>query len=423
MIKFLAKGLLRDRSRSLFPTLTVMIGVMLTVFMYSYMNGVTNDFIRSGASFNTGHMKVMSRAYAGESDRSPNDLAYIGSQSLITDLKRDFPEIIWTPRIRFGGLLDIPDEKGETRAQSPVAGLGIDLFSTSGPEREILNLNKAVVRGRLPGRAGEILISNELSRRLGISLGETATLISSTMYGSMAAANFKVVGTVRFGISAMDRGAMLADISDIQRALDMDDAAGEILGFFGDQTYRGKETEEIVAAFNKRHQRDDEFSPVMVSLRDQNGLGETLDMFKYYSGILISVFVVVMSMILWNAGLMGSIRRYGEIGLRLAIGENKGHVYRTMILESLAIGLAGTIVGTALGVSISYFLQVKGINIGSMMRDASILMSVVIRARVTPVSFIIGFIPGLMATLLGASIAGIGIYKRQTSQLARELET
>jgi putative ABC transport system permease protein len=423
MIKFLAKGLFRDRSRSLFPALTVMIGVMLTVFMYSYMNGVANDFIRSGASFSSGHMKVMSRAYAEESDRSPNDLAFVGVDSLMADLKREFSGIVWTPRIRFGGLLDIPDEKGETRAQSPVVGLGIDLFSISSPEREILNLGKAMVQGRLPGSAGEILVSDELSQRLGVSLGETATLISSTMYGSMAAANFEVVGTVRFGVSAMDRGAMLADISDIQRALDMHDAAGEILGFFGDQTYRNKETKKIVAAFNERHQDGDEFSPVMVSLRDQNGLGDTLDMFKYYSGILITVFIVVMSMVLWNAGLMGSIRRYGEIGLRLAIGEDKGHVYRTMILESVVIGLVGSVAGTALGVGASYFLQVKGINVGSMMRDASMLMSDVIRARVTPVSFIIGFIPGLVATLLGAAIAGIGIYKRQTSQLTRELET
>ena len=275
----------------------------------------------------------------------------------------------------------------------------------------------------MPDRAGEILISDDLLHRLAIELGETATLISSTMYGSMAVVNFEVVGTVRFGISAMDRGAMLADISDIQRALDMHDAAGEILGFFGDQTYRNSETQEIVAAFNKRRQDGDEFSPVMVSLRDQNSLGDTLDMFKYYSGILITVFIAVMSMVLWNAGLMGSIRRYGEIGLRLAIGEDKGHVYRAMILESVVIGLVGSVAGTALGVGASYFLQVKGINVGSMMRDASMLMSDVIRARVTPISFIIGFIPGLVATLLGASIAGIGIYKRQTSQLTRELET
>ena len=43
-----------------------------------------------------------------------------------------------------------------------------------------------------------------------------------------------------------------------------------------------------------------------------------------------------MSIVLWNAGLIGSLRRYGEIGVRLAFGEDKGRLYRAMIVESLA---------------------------------------------------------------------------------------
>ena len=43
MILFLLKGLIRDRSRSLFPVLTVFIGVFLAVFLYSYMDGVMSE--------------------------------------------------------------------------------------------------------------------------------------------------------------------------------------------------------------------------------------------------------------------------------------------------------------------------------------------------------------------------------------------
>jgi putative ABC transport system permease protein len=34
-----------------------------------------------------------------------------------------------------------------------------------------------------------------------------------------------------------------------------------------------------------------------------------------------------------------------------------------------------------------------------------------------------GFIPEILSTLVGAGLAGIGIYKRQTAQLFKELET
>jgi putative ABC transport system permease protein len=93
-----------------------------------------------------------------------------------------------------------------------------------------------------------------------------------------------------------------------------------------------------------------------------------------------------------------------------------------MILESMMIGILGSLVGTLLGVAISYELQDKGISIASMMKNASMMLSDVMRAQVTPTSFVIGFIPGLLATLLGTSISGIGIYQRQTSQLTKELE-
>jgi len=160
----------------------------------------------------------------------------------------------------------------------------------------------------------------------------------------------------------------------------------------------------------------------MLSLRDQAGLAQLLDMYNYFSSVAIFLFITVMSIVLWNAGLMGSLRRYGEIGVRLAIGESKGHIYRAMLMEALAIGFFGSIIGTGIGLALSYYLQYTGINISSMMKDASMMMSDVMRARVTPASYFIGFIPGLCATFIGTSISGIGIYRRQTSQLAKELE-
>ncbi len=423
MIKFILKGILRDRSRSLFPLITVISGVMLTVLGYCWLGGAQESFFESIAKFETGHLQIMSRAYAEEADQIPNDLAYIGVGSLLEDLKSQYPELIWTPRIKFGGLLDIPDEEGETRDQGPVAGFAVDLFSSETPEKIILNLEEALVRGHLPEKPGEILISDGFARKLNVAVGETATLIGVTMYGGMAAVNFTVSGTVRFGVTVMDRGAMLADITDIQAALDMEDAAGEILGFLKDFTYRDEEAEDIKTSFNARYSKEsDEFSPIMGTLLEKSGMSDVMAMLESFSGIIIIIFIAVLSIVLWNAGLIGSLRRYGEIGVRLAMGERKSHLYSSVIAESLMIGFIGSILGTVLGLVFSYYLQVHGLDISSMMENATIMISDVMRAKVTPASFYIGFIPGMAATLLGASIAGIGIYRRKTSMLMKELE-
>ena len=59
------------------------------------------------------------------------------------------------------------------------------------------------------------------------------------------------------------------------------------------------------------------------------------------------------------------------------------------------IGLAGSVVGTALGLAVSYYLQAKGVNIGGMLQNAPIMIERTVRARVTPVSYVLGFLPGL----------------------------
>ena len=50
MIPFLIKGLWRDRTRSLFPFITVVTGVMITVLMQTYMAGITSNMSWSSAS-------------------------------------------------------------------------------------------------------------------------------------------------------------------------------------------------------------------------------------------------------------------------------------------------------------------------------------------------------------------------------------
>jgi putative ABC transport system permease protein len=130
-----------------------------------------------------------------------------------------------------------------------------------------------------------------------------------------------------------------------------------------------------------------------------------------------------MSIVLWNTGLIGGLRRYGEIGVRLAVGEEKGHIYRSMIFESIFIGIIGSFLGTLIGLGFSYWLQEVGIDIGDMMKNSKMMMPTVIRSNITPTAYYLGFIPGLFSVVLGTMLSGIGIYKRKTAQLFKELET
>jgi len=423
MIKFVLKGLMRDRSRSLFPVLTVVSGVMLTVFMYSWMNGFMSDMVQTTANFITGHVRIMSHEYRLEESQLPNDLALMGTDSLLNQLKHTYPDMIWQQRIRFGGLLDVPGKDGITRDQVPVFGLGVSLVDTASREIHILKLRDNLQTGTVPDKPGEILISSMIAENVGIETGDTVTFIGTTMHGSMSMKNFIVSGTVLFGVSGLDRSFLLADVRDVQDALDMYDSAGEIIGLFIKGIYDKERSVTMSESFNSMFSyADDSLAPEMVPLYQQNELSSIIDMAQQMSGIIAFVFIAAMSVVLWNAGLLGGLRRYGEFGVRLAIGETKKDIYRTLIMESAIIGIAGSVLGTAAGLAVSYYLEYHGLNIGSMMRNATLNINQVVRADVNFTSYYIGFIPGIFATVLGALISGINVFKRNTAQLFKEFE-
>jgi putative ABC transport system permease protein len=423
MIRFIIKGLFRDKHRSRLPMIVVAIGVMLTVLLTTWITGVLGDSINLNAKLSTGHVKVVTRAYRESMDQIPVDLSLTGTQALLGELKKDYPSVFWVERIEFGGLLDVPDVKGETKSQGPFTGIAADLFHPGSGEKQRLNLDKIIVEGKMPSSPGEILISSTFAQRLSLRLNDKVTFIGSTMYGEMSITNFRIAGTIRYGIAALDRGSVIMDISDARKALDMEDACNEILGFIDPEYYNDEKATMITKSFDSKHTDKDKFAPVMLRLRDQNDLGSLIDLMSGVVGIVSFIFILVMSVVLWNAGLVGGLRRYGEVGLRLAMGEGKGHIYRSMIAESLAIGIAGSVIGVSIGLALSYWMEQKGLDFSGAMQNATMLMPGIFRTRITPEAWYIGFIPGILATVVGTMLSGIGIYKRQTATLFKELQS
>ncbi|MBN1406665.1 MAG: ABC transporter permease [Calditrichaceae bacterium] len=424
MFKFLLKGILRDHHRSLFPIVIVVLGVSLTVLAHCWINGILGDMIDFNAKYSTGHVKIVTNGYEDNMDQMPVELALGNVDELLAKVRKDYPKMEWVERIRFGGLIDAPDNKGETRAQGPALGLAVDLLSPDTKEVERLNINKSIVRGKSPEKNGEILISDELADKLKVIPGQIVTLMTSTMYGSMAMQNYIVSGTIKFGVTAMDKGAMILDITDAKYVMDMQDEVSEILGYFSNGIYNNVSATTVQNRFNAAYKDSTgEFAPVMLKLRDQNELASMLDYISRMISIFISVFVLAMSIVLWNAGLLGGLRRYGEMGLRLAIGEFKGRVYRSLIYESVIVGFIGSAIGTIIGLGAAFYLQEVGLDFSDLMQNATVLWPGVFRAKITLPAYYIGFIPGLISTVIGTMLSGIGIYKRQTAQLFKELET
>lgn len=422
MLKFLFKGLMRDKSRSLLPIIVVTIGVTMTVFLQAYMNGIFTDSIESTAKFSSGHVKVTTLAYKNNESQMPNDYALSNVDGVLGKLRTNYPDMTWVDRIQFGGLLDAPDTTGNTRSQGNVVGMGLHLIG-SNDEIERMDLRSKLITGHFPAHTGDMLITDQLAKKMKLKIGDPVTLMSVSMYGDMAMYTFIVCGTLHFGTEMLDRGMVMADINDIRMALNMEDAAGEILGFFNGAVYDNKRATGLAQDFNIANTKnDDKFSLTMSPMSGVGGMDFLIAYSDNAQFIIIFIFVLAMSIVLWNTGLVGGLRRYGEFGLRLAIGENKKEIYTSLIGEAFLTGIVGSVLGITIGLILSWLMQTYGLDTSGMMKNSQLMMPTVFRSQINAQTFYIGFFPGVLSTVIGAMLAGIGIYKRQTASLFKELE-
>ena len=428
MIDFLFKGLIRDKSRSFFPVIIITLIVSIIIFFSGFLNGVYNSLFLNTAILNSGHVKVVTHAYNLEHQLLPNDLALLDIDSKLNQLENTYEDYIWTPRITFAGLLDVPDENGETLSQSPVIGLGVDFFSEESKQLDIWDLKDKIIEGNFLNQNNQVLLSKKLSKRLEVFPGDVVTFIGATMYGGFTTYNLKVTGIFDLNLGPVDKDMMIVDFQGAQEILDMEqeNAASEILGYDKKLFFSDENTVRIRKDFNSNYSSsNDEYRPVMLALRDSNQMSTIVDFSDVIMSIILGLFLVVVTLVLWNMGIMSGLRRYGEIGMRLAIGETKGHVFKSMVIESVIIGFFGSIMGTTLGILLTSYLQRVGIDYSKAidsLSSSNFAMPNVFYPQVTPDLFYIGFIPGILATVFGTMLAGRAIYKREMAQLFKELE-
>jgi putative ABC transport system permease protein len=431
MIRWLLKGIWRDKTRSLFPFLVITVGVTLLIYLLGFMEGTFAGMIDMTAHLDTGHLRFVNKPFYDEEHLFPLDRALAGQKETLQWLeKTGDPRIEWSPRIRWGAIMDVPDEKGETKSQTPVVGMAIDLLDKKSPERKRLDLEKSVIEGVIPSHAKEMLVGYRLAEALGLSLGDKVTLLGQNFDGGMATDNYQVVGFIRFGLAAMDKKMALIDLADAQQTFYMEDMVTDFLGFLpmnvGYKKYDllKKEIADQLPAFKQHPPKEwaSDDDPIVLSVLDQRNLRELAVKFELVDKVVVGVFTFLMVLVLWNAGLLNGVHRYGEMGLLLAMGETHKKLIGLMALEAFMVGVLGSAAGCLIGGGLVYYLQEVGINTHGVFETSGLMMSDVIRARLSLDAFVFAVVPGVTASVVGNLIANLAIYQRSEANLFRELE-
>jgi putative ABC transport system permease protein len=204
-------------------------------------------------------------------------------------------------------------------------------------------------RELLAGDEGKVVVGADLVDQLGAEVGGTVKIRGES---------FEVVGLYERTLSAPDStvSMTLEDAQDIfidtlpkavSADLRADDLATSIVLFTED----GLEPDRAVARVQTKLGPD--FS-VQGPADFERLVREPLSIFNYIVYAVAAIALLVGTLSIINTMTMSISERTREIGIRKAIGATRGAIMRQFILESALIGLAGGVLGLALGALITW---------------------------------------------------------------------
>lgn len=230
-------------------------------------------------------------------------------------------------------------------AVAPIALQGIDPSQIDA----IIPISQSIVDGSADLSTGGLLIGAELAEDLGLRAGIPVLLRSDRGIERL----IPVTGIFRIGLSNVDRRVAYMSIAVARPLLALPNGVTSVSIKLDDPELAPSVAEQL-----KRQ------IPLKITAwQEKNRNLETALESQGRTGNFIQAFALIAIMIsIASALLLTSVRRRGEIGIMRSFGISRGFIASVFVFQGVIIGLAGSLIGSALGYRLCLFLSegVKG---------------------------------------------------------------
>ena len=262
-----------------------------------------------------------------------------------------------------------------------------------------------IAQGKFPTGPNEVALDESSAEKAGYVVGDTVKVIAQA--GSR---EFKMVGIASYGDVRSPGGATFA-LFDVPTAAEFLGKPGYVDAILvvGD----GSRSDEVLA-----QDIDKIFDPASkietltgaeITKETQDDIGEALSFFSIFLTIFSIIALGVGSFVIYNVFSISAAQRQRENALLRALGASRSQITRSMLVESVVVGLFGSTVGFIGGMGISKLLGVAlpalGIDLpsgGLVVTQSAIVTTILVGLIVTVLSAILparraGKVPPLAA--------------------------
>jgi ABC-type lipoprotein release transport system permease subunit len=339
------RNLWRNRRRTTLALAAIGLSVALVLIYDGMLRWESDWMLDTITGPMLGHLQIHAPEWrrTRAMDRTLRDLSHT-----LDDLRRD-PDIVGaTPRIYAPALAAIAEEG------FAVFVLGVDLVEESKPSRLLANVTTSVVNDH------RVLMGRVLAEQMDVHVGEEIALVGQGVDGSLANDLFTVAALVETPVDLVNRQAVVMAIDQAQSLFVMPDEAHEVVLYTRDPASAGA----VAARFNG--------SPILRGAEALDWMTLAPSMVDLIELVQVAwIFVLVLVLMAAAAGvantmLMATFERTHEFGMLLALGTAPSRIVEMIVLESLALGITGALLGTALGGALVAWAHQTGIDYAAL---------------------------------------------------------
>lgn len=384
----------RNRRRSVLSLSAIAVAAMAITLLFALLAGMEADLSANLVNYYNGEVRVRHESYGAYERFNPLHLRVEDADRAVEAL-RDVTEVkSISPRVRFPGAVF----KSERTFGLQGIGMDFDL------EREYQDLEKILARGTLPDQAGiqgkrvPAAIANGVAERLDLAIGDSFTVLATTMSRGSNAMTFQVTGILDFPVSGLNAATFVAPLSAVQRLLRMGEGVTELLLKGVDES----EPKEVAAAVSRAlagfAQRDELIVQPWTEIRTTYSF---IEIARATYRVMAIFFFLLGSTVVINTIMMTVFERKQEIGTLSALGMDRREITRMFFYEAGIMSFLGSLAGVLLGSAVVIPLSRRGLNFSDALQGVSMEVSDIIYPVLEPGTTIMV----LIVSTLVASVA------------------
>jgi lipoprotein-releasing system permease protein len=200
-----------------------------------------------------------------------------------------------------------------------------------------------------------IVLGDELAVQLGVFVGDTVKVTSPeghlSPFGMLPRTrSFRVAGVFRLGLYNFDNSWALLDLKDAQRLIGVDDEVmyveTRVRDLYSVETQETEARKALGTDYGSMNWKE-----------SNRSLFSAFWLEKMVTTIFISFIVGVAALNIVASEIMIVMNKTRDIAILRSMGASPRSIMSIFMLQGAIIGVAGTAVGAALGVTVSWFLD------------------------------------------------------------------